>query len=102
MKRDDEPDMTIHIDDKQILAISAVARNEWQEIGINLGFERHELSGYEHKFRDDWDKRLRELLFAWKERNDNPTLDKVVRACEAAKVGPAVRRALGSVISRDG
>jgi hypothetical protein len=51
MKQDDELDMTKHIDDKQILAISAVARNEWQKIGINLGFERHELSGYEHKFR---------------------------------------------------
>jgi hypothetical protein len=51
MKQDDELDMTKHIDDKQILAISSVARNEWQEIGISLGFKRHELSGYEHKFR---------------------------------------------------
>jgi hypothetical protein len=89
-----DPAMTAHISDKQILAIATVARNEWQEIGICLGFEKHELSSYEHKFRDDLENRLIDILFSWKDREDNPTLGKVFEACKDAKVGAAVRRAL--------
>jgi hypothetical protein len=95
-----DPAMTAHISDKQILAIATVARNEWQEIGICLGFEGHELSSYEHKFRDDLENRLIDILFSWKDREDNPTLGKVFEACKDAKVGAAVRRAL-LAISKD-
>jgi hypothetical protein len=50
------------------------------------------LSSYEHKFRDDLENRLIDILFSWKDREDNPTLGKVFEACKDAKVGAAVRR----------
>jgi hypothetical protein len=90
--------MTKHINNKQILAVANVAKSEWQDIGIYLGFERQELSGYEYKFRDDLEERLKAVLFAWKAREYNPTVGKVVKACEDAKVGSAVRRALLNLI----
>jgi hypothetical protein len=84
-----------------LFQIADIARNQWKEVGIYLGFKRHELSGYENKFRDDWDKRLMDVLFDWKDREDNPTIGKVVKACENARKGPAVRRALQKLISGD-
>jgi hypothetical protein len=89
-----DPAMAAHISDKQIMCIAYEARVQWEDIAINLGFERPELSGYEFKFRDDLDRRLRAVLFDWKMREENPTVGKVLKACEDAKVGAAAKQAL--------
>lgn len=89
------------MDAPELFQIADNSRNKWEEIGIYLGFEAQELSGYEQKFRDDLNKRLRAVILAWKLREDSPTVGKVAKACKEAKVGPAVRRALQRPITGD-
>ena len=78
--------------------IADAARTQWEEIGINLGFKRHELAGYEHKFRDDLHKRLRLILFDWRAREDDPTVGKVLQACKDANVGAEAKKSILSLL----
>jgi hypothetical protein len=86
--------MTEHITDNQILTIARVARNQWEEIATRLGFTWDEISGYKFQHKDDLNARLRNILFDWRAREEDPTLDKVLQACDDAKIGPSVKRAL--------
>jgi hypothetical protein len=86
-----ENGMTELITDKQILTIAGVSRIQWEEIGIRLGFPWQELSDYKFQYKDDLKQRLRNILFDWREREEYPTLDKVLQACNDAGIGPEVK-----------
>ena len=81
-----------------LFKIANAARTQWEDIGSNLGFERDELAGYEYKFRDDLHKRLRHILFAWKAREVDPTVGKVLQACKDAKVGADAEKSILSLL----
>ena len=77
-----------------MLQVAEVARNEWFEVGLSLGFKMEELDEYEEREKTKLKRRLLRLLVDWKKRKVKPTVEALVLACTAAGVGGAVRRAV--------
>ena len=80
------------------LIIEKVAENgseRWHEIGIYLGVSQSVLTECDQPLYS-LKERLRKVLLAWRDQNRQATVGQLLRACDKAKVGGAVRRGLDS------
>ena len=76
------------------LQVAGVARVQWKEIALYLGFKVGEIDDYALKEPDSLKMRLVRVLNDWKCREFPATIGALLAACEKAQVGGAVKRAL--------
>ena len=77
------------------LQVAEVARSNWLEVGLSLGFQMEKLDEYEEREPRSLHRRLLRLLVDWKKNETHSTVQALVTACNEAGVGGAVERELG-------
>lgn len=85
---------TAEVTEAQLNIVAKIAKANWQEIGLHLGFESADMDEYEAREPRSLHYRLFHLLVDWKRRVDNPTVGDVILACQKAGTGGEVKRAL--------
>ena len=80
-----------------VLQVAKVARDKWLDVGRALGFKMEELEDYREKEPRSLHHRLLYLLGDWKRKEENPSIETLVRACTEAGIGGDVKRELGLI-----
>ena len=76
--------------------VAEVGLERWREIAVYLGVSHEVITECDHATSLHLKDKLRRVLFAWRNENRHSTVEQLLSACDKAKVGGIVSRALES------